>query len=134
MNSQTEWIYAIYHDIAARANAQYFHFDLTGNIIDRLQYCDYQKGQHFDAFHMDRHSPGTLLEGVRKLTLVLSLDGPDAYTGGGLEVFAGGEPQVMTPARGEIVIFPSFLLHRAPKIKSGHRRSLVLWVPGPPFQ
>jgi PKHD-type hydroxylase len=40
------------------------------------------------------------------------------------------EKTVIPRGKGNVVIFPSFLLHRVVPLTSGNRKSLVLWVGG----
>jgi PKHD-type hydroxylase len=47
---------------------------------------------------------------------------------------AGAGPTCAHRARGTLVAFPSYLLHRVTPITSGTRKSLVAWVSGPVFR
>jgi PKHD-type hydroxylase len=88
-----------------------------------LQLTRYQPRQHFN-WHMDL-GPGPMSR--RKISLVAELGGK--YTGGGIEVFYGGANRVPL-ARGDVLLFPSFIMHRALPVTSGERWSLVAWLLG----
>ena len=47
---------------------------------------------------------------------------------------AGDGPQRAEKARGALIVFPSFVLHRVVPVTSGIRKSLVVWVAGPEFR
>ena len=81
---------------------------------------------------------------IRKLSVTLTLSEPDEYTGGNLE-FDEGEFGRSTKTnryteltqirpQGSIVVFPSYQWHQIKEVKSGIRKSLVLWSCGPPFR
>ena len=81
---------------------------------------------------------------IRKLSVTLTLSEPDQYTGGNLE-FDEGEFGRSTKTnryteltqirpQGSIVVFPSYQWHQIKEVKSGIRKSLVLWSCGPPFR
>jgi predicted 2-oxoglutarate/Fe(II)-dependent dioxygenase YbiX len=95
--------------------------------IGQAQLTRYRSGQHYD-WHMDL-GPGQL--SLRKITVVVELVPRDLVEGGGLEIFYGDllENKVDLDA-GDIVVFPSFVMHRAAMVMSGTRWSLVLWLNG----
>jgi len=45
----------------------------------------------------------------------------------------GNEICKMNKEKGTIICFPSYIIHRVSKVTKGQRRSLVLWIHGPPF-
>ena len=69
----------------------------------------------------------------RKISIVVQLSDPLEYEGGELQISDGGTNRVCEKTKGTIIIFPSYLLHRVTPVTKGTRRSLVLWVTGPPF-
>lgn len=113
-----------------------WRYELTG--VESLQLGLYHPGDHHD-WHMDTLSHG---EQVRKLTVIVQLDPPDAYTDGDLQLLRFGVdrpdplalPTEVLRQRGTVVVFPSFLLHRVASVSSGQRRTLVAWVLGPRFR
>jgi PKHD-type hydroxylase len=40
----------------------------------------------------------------------------------------------MARARGTVIAFPSYVLHRVTPIIAGTRKSLVVWITGPKFR
>jgi PKHD-type hydroxylase len=61
---------------------------------------------------------------------VIQLSEPDEYVGGDLEIMAGSDHTKISRGKGNVIIFPSFLLHRVVPLIRGNRKSLVLWVGG----
>ena len=121
----SEWVYSRLWNVVALYNAKY-GFELSDN-IGQAQLTRYRSGQHYD-WHMDL-GPGQL--SLRKITVVVELVPRDLVEGGGLEIFYGDllENKVDLDA-GDIVVFPSFVMHRAAMVMSGTRWSLVLWLNG----
>jgi predicted 2-oxoglutarate/Fe(II)-dependent dioxygenase YbiX len=63
---------------------------------------------------------------------VLQLSSSKDMQGGGTEVFYGDSIDNRIDADiGDVVVFPSFVIHRASMVHSGIRWSLVLWLTGP---
>lgn len=91
--------------------------------VEPIQFTHYEKGDHFD-WHYD--SFDTPNKPIRLFSASMELSDPSTYTGGGLEFHTLEEP---IPERklGRLIVFPSLLLHRARKVETGTRTSLVLW-------
>jgi len=69
-----------------------------------------------------------------KLTAILNLS-TERYDGGNLCMYTGKEfaiPEIRIP--GNMVVFPSFLLHKVKPVIAGTRKTLSVWVSGPKFQ
>ena len=67
----------------------------------------------------------------RKISVTVQLSGPDEYEGGDLQIWSGGQYPMTAPrGRGNVVIFPSFMMHRVTPVTSGTRKSFVLWLGG----
>jgi PKHD-type hydroxylase len=135
-DESSAWIYRKLALVADRANRRY-RFELTGFEED-LQFTSYDRPGAFYTWHQDGLD-ATVAN--RKLSLVVQLSDPSQYEGGELEVFATaehahrGDPAPdPSAARGTVVVFPSFELHRVCPLRSGVRHSLVSWVSGPPFR
>ena len=92
--------------------------------IEPIQFTHYQEGDYFN-WHYDtyEHSERPL----RIYSASLELTDPESYSGGGLE-FHTLEQTIPDRALGRLIVFPSLLLHRARKVESGERSSLVLWA------
>lgn len=136
-----QWIYDKFNTLVGYYNDTMFGLDLTG--YEYLQYAEYDvEGKH--NFHMDMAfgvpmNPDyyRINEHLRKLTIVLMLNqqGVD-FEGGDFEVNLSEErlPTKVEMNKGNVLILPSFLLHRVTPITSGVRKTLVTWVIGPKFK
>lgn len=119
--------------VAAEVNSKYFQFDLSG-FHEPMQlgiYSEYDNGHyswHTDAAPFDRNVP-------RKLSMSLLLSDPSEFEGGDLQVkTVSDDPVTLECSRGRAWFFPSYTLHRVTPVTKGIRRSLVLWIGGPPFR
>ena len=125
-DSKWEWVIDRIMTQVVEANNIIWNFDLKA-IIDNIQYTEYDgNGGHYD-WHLDI-GPGSISH--RKISIVIQLSDPDDYVGGDLEIMNASEKTVIPRGKGNVVIFPSFLLHRVVPLTSGNRKSLVLWVGG----
>jgi len=72
----------------------------------------------------------------RKLALTVQLSDPSEYDGGEFEVWFGGSEEFVEVPRqkGDVIIFPTFLMHRVKPITRGQRKALVFWTGGEPFR
>lgn len=130
---EESWIFERLSHWVVSLNAQFFGFDLNafGEAFQITRYDAAERGYY--SWHQD-FGPGIM--SVRKLSFVVQLTDPNAYTGGDLEVFmAKIEKNVAIPrAQGAMVVFPAYEPHRVVPMKSGIRHSLVGWVSGTPFR
>lgn len=136
----TQWIYDKFNNLIGYYNDTLFGFDLTG--YDYFQYAEYDvTGKH--NFHMDiaMNTPEPITyrinEHFRKMTIVLMLNqqGVD-FEGGDFQVNLSEErlPVTVNMDKGNVLLLPSFLLHRVTPVTSGIRKTLVTWVIGPKFR
>jgi PKHD-type hydroxylase len=130
-NADTAWLYARLEDIVLRLNTEFYKYDLYG-LAEALQYTVYDgaEGAHYN-WHVDL---GTSNAEPRKISLSLQLSDPAGYEGCRLVLEAGDGPYAAERARGTLIAFPSYVLHRVTPIESGTRKSLVIWVAGPEFR
>lgn len=139
-DSNTQWLYDKINNLVGYYNDTLFGFDLTG--YDYFQYAEYDvTGKH--NFHMDiaMNTPEPITyrinEHLRKLTIVLMLNqqGVD-FEGGDFQVNLSEErlPVTVNMDKGNVLILPSFLLHRVTPVIRGLRKTLVTWVIGPKFR
>lgn len=130
-NPETAWLYARLEEVALYLNKEFYSFDLFG-LVEAFQYTVYddQDGGHY-GWHVDLG--GNDVE-PRKISFSLQLTDPSRYKGCELEVEAGNGCYVAEKARGTLIAFPSYVLHRVTPIESGIRKSLVIWVAGPVFR
>ena len=128
--AETAWLYERMERIARTINNDVYRFDLTG-FSDLLQYTVYHgdEGGHFD-WHIDQIPQPAL----RKLSFSVQLSDPSAYEGCDLEIHAGTRIEKVTRAKGAVVAFPAYVIHRVTPIRSGTRKALVCWTAGPAFR
>ena len=124
------YLYLRIFNYVEKTNNDIFKFNLS-EIIENMQYTEYDESYqgHYD-WHIDL---GEETSSRRKLAIIIQLSDPCEYEGGELQIFDGGKPKTCLKTKGSIIIFPTFLLHRVTPVTKGTRRSLVLWVAGPPF-
>ena len=128
----TGWMFRRITGIVVAVNNQHFGFDLTG-MIEGLQFTRYKP----PAGHYDWHCDMAPDKAPRKLSLTIQLSDPDGYTGGDLELAAGGgnsDVEVVGRERGRAFLFPSWMPHRVTPVTEGVRYSLVAWITGPLFR
>lgn len=128
--AQTEKFYARIAQLVMQLNQRFYRFALTG--LENLQYTVYHgsQGGHYD-WHIDF---GRQSARPRKISLSIQLSDPADYGGGELQFQVDSRPAIAPRARGTLIAFPSFFLHRVTPIRSGTRKSLVVWATGPEFQ
>lgn len=125
-DNKWEWVIDKIMSQVVEANDTMWKFDLK-SVIDQIQYTEYEgNGGHYD-WHMDI-GPGKISH--RKISIVVQLSDPSEYVGGDLELKTGADQVVVPRGKGNVIVFPSFLLHRVVPLTSGNRKSLVLWVGG----
>jgi PKHD-type hydroxylase len=136
--SQVSWIpqsqeaaalYERMHRLAKKVNEECYAFRLTG-FSEQIQYAEYPAGHGYYDWHVDI---GKGVAGNRKLSIVIQLSDRSDYEGGELQIRIRKSADVMPALRGTAIVFPSFLLHRVTPVTRGLRRSLTLWISGPPF-
>jgi PKHD-type hydroxylase len=49
-------------------------------------------------------------------------------------VLLGQEPIRCPQAKGMVILFPSWVIHRVTPVTKGVRKSIVVWVTGPKFR
>jgi PKHD-type hydroxylase len=129
-SNESQWLYDKIGWIVRRLNGQFFNFDLSG-FSEPFQYTTYYRGGDHYGWHIDK---GMIEQTPRKLSIVIQLSNPDEYEGGDLEIQTGDKPLKMERAKGLVVAFPSWILHRVTPVTAGTRRSLVVWTGGPSFR
>ena len=110
---------------------QHFQFNLSWNgLIYENRYSP-DNGNH--NWHRDEQFITTGPH--RKLSMVIQLTDPNDYEGGNFEFV----PEIPKPTentlrqRGTVLVFPSYIKHRAAPVTKGQRSSLAAWVEGPGF-
>ena len=139
--SKTGWItynldtQTLYDKIFESAANNPWGFDVTG-IHDALQYTLYPADIEDSYYHS--HRDAGLHYWYRKVSMTIQLSDPGEFEGGGFEIEdPGGDGEwISTPhiQKGDMIMFPSILRHRALPVTGGLRKSLVVWVSGPPLR
>jgi len=117
-------------------NFNEFDFNLTG--IETLQYTVYDSNKFEKPqynWHVD-HGMGKTSHNsrTRKLSFSIMMSDPEEFDGGDLQFLVCDTPLNIYLSKGEVVFFPSVLLHRVCEVTSGVRKSLVGWVLGPDWK
>ena len=124
----------MYNDInnfIQKANLNHFGFGDV-QITEQAQFTEYPEGGFYD-WHMDcdvamAHEPP-----VRKISMTLLLSPENQFEGGDFQIQTGGEPYNVEVKKGDIILFPSYILHRVSPVTKGVRHSLVAWTHGRAF-
>lgn len=125
-NIESHWLYEKLIGMAVEANDTLWKFDLHG-VIDSIQFTEYEEdGGHYD-WHMDI-GPNTINH--RKISMVIQLSEADDYDGGELVLWNSNDTTIAPKGIGNVMIFPSFMLHKVTPMVKGTRKSLVLWIGG----
>jgi PKHD-type hydroxylase len=123
----TRWIFEKLEAALLELNAGQYHFDLTG-FLEGAQLYEYTGGGYL-GWHRD---VGMGYMSNRKLSMTLQLSDGNDYEGGNLEFMDFTEPAPR--GRGDLTVFPAFLMHRVTEVTHGARYSFVSWVHGRPFR
>lgn len=133
----TAWIFEKLNYIIELNNQHGWNFDLNG--YDSLQYSEYVAEQggkydfHADLDYTDRRNAAD--PQTRKLSLSLILNEPGVdFEGGDFQILVGREAITCPQAKGAVLIFPSWVIHRVTPVTKGVRKSIVVWVTGPKFR
>lgn len=128
-SNETNWIFEKIAIISKELNNRYFNFDIFG-AIEGIQFTTYKApggnyGRHMDSAY------GTT---VRKLSISIQLSDPQNYSGGELCLYNKENPIVMPKKQGQVIMFPSYVLHEVRPVTKGERVSLVIWITGKQFK
>jgi PKHD-type hydroxylase len=125
-----KWIFERITQAVNTINDQFFNFDL--NEIETLQFTEYKESQNdFYEKHTDLMYQGV---GTRKLSFSIQLSDPESYDGGNLILHFDNKGTNTMRGIGDIIFFPSYILHEVTPVTRGTRYSLVGWVKGPRFK
>jgi PKHD-type hydroxylase len=127
---RNHWLEGIMLNNAYYANRETgWNMDLTTS--EQVQLAKYETG-HFYDWHQDTFF---LTDSVtcRKVTVIALLSDPKEFTGGDFELQNSDTSQLLLK-KGSLIVFPSYLSHRATAVTSGTRYSAALWVHGPNFK
>jgi PKHD-type hydroxylase len=131
-----DWLFERVRDKVMWANANYYRFDLHG-LWQQINYLKYLAPEnpgdvpgHYDA-HQDFGGGDS---SQRKLSVVIQLSNPRDYDGCRLLLHTEKEFDPGHVEQGDMIVFPSWCVHRVTNITRGERRALVSWVSGPQFR
>lgn len=132
-NAWNEPLWERLSTVVAEVNRRYFHFDLSG-FYEPFQLGMYrEENQGHYSWHTDMAMSDNNVP--RKLSMSLLLSDPSEFEGGNLEIKGiNDEPMNLELRKGRAWFFPSWVLHRVSPVTRGVRKSLVVWVGGPPFK
>lgn len=106
---------------------QDFRFELAAGQPAAAQLTLYRASQEY-SWHMDL---GAGPSSLRKVSVVVGLNDPSHYTGGGTQIFYGGnESPILRLAPGDAICFPPYVMHRAIPVETGERWTLAVWFLG----
>ena len=130
-----KFVFEKFNSVFEYVNSMFYNFDING--YDYFQYAEYdakESGRY--NWHMDLGLDNLSEEvySTRKLSMSMLLNTPGVdFEGGDFQTFFAKETNVPLK-RGQILIFPSFIVHRVKPVTKGIRKSLVIWVTGPAFK
>jgi len=112
---------------ALNINHQFWKYDIThSNQTEFLMYDVNGKYEaHVDTFHAQSNK-------TRKLTALAILN--DDFEGGKFYIINSHEKIYPPQEKGDIIIFPSFMVHGVEPVTKGMRYTVVTWMVGPYFK
>lgn len=108
-------------------NYNVWQFKITHSV--QTEFLMYKPGDHYVA-HVDTIYYKDM--SVRKLTCLAFLN--DDYEGGEFFIQTGHQKTYLMAEPGDIIIFPSYMLHGVEPVIKGTRYSVVNWMLGPMFK
>lgn len=112
---------------ALNMNHELWKFDITHS--SQTEFLMYEVGGKY-VEHIDTELK--ISNETRKLTVLAILN--DDFEGGKFFIKQGHEKVYPKQDKGDIIIFPSFLVHGVEPITKGQRFSVVTWLAGPWFK
>ena len=124
----------IYKEVATKVreiNNIYWGYAING--WQAFQYTEYDESYkgHYD-WHMDTTPKRSFEDYARKISFSLGLNDADEYEGGELELKLGtyDRENVYKLSKGEVLVFPSHILHKVTPVTKGFRKVIVGWGVG----
>jgi hypothetical protein len=116
--------------IGLQQNFYNWNFYITHS--NQSEYLRYDKNGHFST-HIDTFIHDFQEQrNCRKLTVLLFLN--NDFEGGKFFLMDGTDKIYPNQNPGNVVVFPSFLMHGVEPVTSGIRRTIVTWMVGPYFK
>ena len=118
----------IYQEISSKVrkiNDSIWSYNYDG--YEPFQYSEYEVGDHFN-WHIDLNQfTGA---NIRKVSFSLGLSNKNEYEGGDLILKTAAEESCYKLDRGDLIVFPSWVLHKVTPVTKGKRRVVVGWGEG----
>lgn len=127
-NNDTSWIYDRIIGTVLELNKSFFGFDIS--TIEDIQFTNYKAPDGFYREHVDR----IFGQPVRKISFSVQLTEKDKYEGGDLILNDGSKNINPYKNIGDLVCFPSYILHEVTPVTKGERNALVGWIGGKNFK
>ena len=105
-----------------------WNFSINGN--EQVQVTSYRAGEKYE-WHQDVNIVNNQPV-QRKVSVVCKLSDAKDFSGGGL--FIEGIDESLLTDQGDVLVFPSFVKHKAAEVTGGHRTTLVCWTLGDKFK
>ena len=121
---EQQQIYKKIESYARDINEANWDYDLKS--MGKLQFIRYPVGGHYD-WHLDIGGGHNQL---RKLSIIILISPKNDFVGGDLIIKNSSEDTVIPLKQGQVVSFPSFMLHKVVPVANGVRYVLVGWVVG----
>ena len=135
--SDIQWIRTPFYvnlvfDIFKRCNHT-FQFNITH--MESLQLTRYVEPDGKYDFHFDGngYTRKSVDAHVRKLSMSILLNDPDEFDGGIFQMQTSDTYDIELN-KGDLIVFPSYFLHRVTPVTRGTRYSLVAWARGEPLK
>lgn len=94
----------------------------------RLGINRYRSGDHY-GMHVDVATMGPVGSSHRTdLSFTLFLSEPDSYEGGELQIAGPGAASTFKLPPGQLVVYPTGLMHQVTPVRSGERLAVIGWV------
>lgn len=105
--------------------------------VENLQLTRYVAPAGHYNFHMDGNGYTPRKESreglTRRLSMSILLNDPSEFEGGNFMFQIGAEPYSVEMNKGDVIVFPSYNLHKVSQVTRGTRYSLVAWALGNPI-
>ena len=124
----------IYKEVTTKVRAlndKYWRYVVDG--WQAFQYTEYDESyEGYYDWHMD-DGPKHLVDDYyqRKISFSLGLNDADEFEGGELVIKFGIDEQSYKLSKGEVLVFPSYLIHKVTPVTKGLRKVIVGWGVGP---
>lgn len=130
-DNKFDYLYKELSNVVNHVNDHCYKYSLYG--FESFQYSEYhaEDSGHY-TWHIDTSVRGGQ-QHIRKLSFSAGLNDESEYEGGELQFWLGPEPVSYRLKKGQIIVFPSYLLHRVTPVTKGVRKTLVGWSRGPNF-